>query len=196
MVKGIMNPFNLARTRHLTGHKNKWNKCQRCEIACKMRSHHRIVGDYCNYMLIGEAPGPSESVIGKPFVGAAGQLLDQLIEDVGMVNYIITNTIICYPKEKGGKSRPPSDNEMKNCRERLDELIEIVKPSWYISLGKTAKQNPPTGVTYHLELDHPSFILRSGGHDCLVYRRNKHKLLAFLEKHGNGKSRPKILEPK
>lgn len=190
-----MNPFNLAKTRHLSGHKNKWQKCKRCPIACKTRAFHKIIGDYCNYMLIGDGPGPSESVVGKPFVGSSGKLLDQLLEDVGMVNYIITNTIICYPKSDDGKMRLPSKEEMKNCRERLDELIEIVQPTWYISLGKTAKQNPPTGVTYHLELDHPSFILRSGGHDCLVYRRNKHKLIKFMEEHGNGKSKP-ILVPK
>jgi hypothetical protein len=194
MVKGIMNPFNLAKTRHLTGHRNKWQKCERCPIACKTRAFHRIGGDFCNYMFIGDSPGPSESIIGKPFVGQTGKLLDQLIEDVGMVNYIITNNIICYPKD-GNKFRQPTEEEIKNCRERLDELIEIVRPTWYISLGKVAKHNPPTGVVYHLELDHPSFIQRNGGHDSLVYRRNKHRLLSFMEKNGNGKSKP-ILTPK
>lgn len=122
-------------------------------------------------------------------------MFDNLLQEVGLKNYVVTNIIACHPRTTDTGFRLPTKDEIKNCRERLDEFVEIVRPKWYISMGKLAKSNPPTGVTYHLELDHPAFILRSGGNDSLVYRRNKHKLIAFLEKTGDGKPAEKILKP-
>ena len=127
-------------------------------------------------------------------VGQSGKLLDMLLSDVEMKNYVITNIIACFPKSDENGFRQPSKQEIANCKERLDEFVEIVRPKWYISLGKVAKANPPTGVSYHLELDHPLFIMRSGGHDSLVYRRNKHKLISFMEKTGDGKPAERILK--
>ncbi len=190
-----MNPFNYNRMHAYAKHRAKWSKCTRCEISCRVKSFFRANGNRCDYLFVGEAPGPSESVVGRPMVGQSGKLLDTLLAEVEMKNYVITNVIACYPKGDENGFRLPSKQEIANCKERLDEFVEIVRPRWYISLGKVAKANPPTGTSYHLELDHPSFIVRSGGVDSLVYRRNKHKLISFMEKTGDGKPAEKILKP-
>lgn len=144
----------------------------------------------CKFLFIGESPGVSESVIGQPFVGPAGKELDRLLQLVGIEDYGMTNTIACFPPEEGtakSKYRKPNKDEIENCRQRLDELVEIVMPSFYIALGNVAKSNPPTGVRYHLELDHPLTIIRqTPNRRKVIFNRNKNKLKSFLKEISNG----------
>ena len=163
-------------------HKQTFRNCQLCSIG----NHRKVFfrGSLpCRHLLIGEAPGPSERVLGKPFVGRAGKLLDALIADVGLTDYGIANVIACFPSDPDfpTRFRKPTPEEIANCKDRLDDLVETVEPQYYIALGKVAKTNPPTGVTYNLELDHPSFIERQGGKQSNAYKRNRHRLRKFLE---------------
>lgn len=164
-------------------HKKKWSPCNRCDIASKHKVFYR--GSVpCKYLFVGEAPGPSETVTKLPFTGTAGKVLQSLLNDVGLVdNYGLTNIISCFPYQPDNPSRfrKPSPNEIANCSDRLDEIIEIVMPHFYIALGKVAKKNPVYGIQWHLELDHPSFIARKGGEGSLPYKRNKHKLRRFID---------------
>lgn len=85
-------------------------------------------------MLIGEAPGANEDLQGKPFVGKSGQLLDKILDSIGLSrseNIYICNTIKCRPPE----NRNPQSDEKEACREYLDKQIEILKPKIIILCG-------------------------------------------------------------
>jgi uracil-DNA glycosylase len=167
--------------------KKHWTSCNLCEIGkCKTKTFYR--GSVpCTYLFIGEAPGPSEAVVGEPFIGRAGKhVLQPMLDASGIQNYGITNVIACFPFEPDNRAkfRKPEKEEIENCKDRLNELTECVTPKYYIALGKVAKANPPTGVEYHLALDHPSYILRNGGKTSVMYKKNLLSLVKFLRENG------------
>jgi len=167
---------------NLNLHINKWADCEKCTIGRCAKVLYRGSKNP-RYLFIGSAPGISEDVIGKPFTGLAGKELEKLFDVTGCKSYGITNIIACYPAANNYKSkaRNPTKEEIENCKERLDQLIETVTPNFYIALGKIAKQNPPSGIKYHLELDHPSSIVNQSPHKRKVaFNRNKNKLKSFL----------------
>ena len=99
-------------------------------------------------MIIGEAPGREEDIVGKPFVGRAGQLLDRMLKaiDRGEENTHITN--IVYWRPPG--NRTPTAEEAALCRPFLDRQIELVKPKLILFLGGAAAKQmyeTPTGIT-------------------------------------------------
>jgi DNA polymerase len=89
-------------------------------------------------MFIGEAPGADEDAQGEPFVGRAGQLLNKIIEAIGMKrgDTYICNILKCRPPN----NREPMPAEMEQCTPYLSKQIELVKPQFIICLGRTAAQ--------------------------------------------------------
>jgi DNA polymerase len=87
-------------------------------------------------MFVGEAPGYWEDVKGKPFVGAAGKLLDQLLSEVGFRRgeVYITNVVKCRPPE----NRDPLPSEIETCTPYLDRQIRIIEPRFIVTLGRHA----------------------------------------------------------
>ncbi len=87
-------------------------------------------------MLVGEAPGRTEDEQGRPFVGAAGQLLNELLERAGMPRptVYITNVVKCRPPN----NRTPTDDEVAACVGYLKEEIRLVRPKVIVALGNTA----------------------------------------------------------
>ena len=85
-------------------------------------------------MFIGEAPGFHEDQQGIPFVGAAGRLLNELLEKVGIPRQqvFITNVIKCRPPG----NRDPNPEEVEVCKAYLDEQIEIIAPRVIVTLGR------------------------------------------------------------
>jgi DNA polymerase len=109
--------------------------CRICELA-----KHRtkvVPGDgpeNARLLFIGEAPGWYEDQSGKPFVGAAGQYLDQLI---GLIGYkrsqvYICNVIKCRPPE----NRDPMPGEIQACSKWLERQLELIKPRVIVTLGR------------------------------------------------------------
>lgn len=146
----------------------RWKDCDRCEL-CTQR--HRIVlarGHVpCNLLLIGEAPGPSEDVLGKPFVGPAGKLLDAILanalEHTRGVRVGITNLVCCFPAE-AKKSEPPAE-AIKACVPRLNEFVKLCQPRVIIAVGSLAKKWLPRVLRDFdgpvLGMKHPAAILRA-----------------------------------
>lgn len=93
----------------------------------------------CDIMIIGEAPGRREDDSGTPFVGKAGQLLEQLLNEYGFEreSIFITNAVSCRPPD----NRTPSKAEIKACRSWLDYQMKFVKPKFVLILGATAYQS-------------------------------------------------------
>ncbi len=87
-------------------------------------------------IFIGEAPGRSEDEKGRPFVGAAGRILDELLKKAGIERsqVFITNIVKCRPPN----NRVPKEDELTACRPYLDRQIALIKPKVICILGRTA----------------------------------------------------------
>jgi uracil-DNA glycosylase family 4 len=85
-------------------------------------------------MFIGEAPGFHEDQQGRPFVGAAGKFLEELLESIGLgrADVFITNVIKCRPPG----NRDPLPEEIDACKLYLDRQIELLQPKLVVTLGR------------------------------------------------------------
>ena len=134
------------------------------------------VGDpQADWLFIGEAPGAEEDRTGEPFVGRAGQLLDNMLAALGLRrgdNVFIANILKCRPPG----NRDPSPEEAASCRPFLDRQIDLIEPRVIVALGRIAAQSLldsdlplgrlrgrehrfrdlPLVVTYH-----PAYLLRA-----------------------------------
>ena len=156
-------------------HKSKWKDCKDCKLCDKRR---RVVLGRgvlpCDVLFVGEAPGTSEDALGKPFVGPAGKLLDELI-DAALANLGMdsprdrprmawTNMVACIPKYKPGEVGQPKRLEIEACSGRLNELVQLAKPQAIVMVGKLASQWAPKFIDYDFEysidLTHPASVLR------------------------------------
>ena len=113
--------------------------CKKCELY-KSRINP-VVGDGstdADMLFIGEAPGRKEDLQGKPFVGKAGTILDELIKSIGLRRneVFIANIIKCRPPN----NRNPLINEIKACTEHLDRQINTIKPKIIVTLGNFASK--------------------------------------------------------
>ncbi len=96
-------------------------------------------------MFVGEQPGDQEDKAGRPFVGPAGRLLDQALEDAGIdrTNVYVTNVVKHFKWTAHGKRRihqKPNWSEIAACRPWLDAELEAVQPRVLVCLGATAAQ--------------------------------------------------------
>ena len=109
-------------------------KCTLCQIhSSKNKTVPGEGNSTPEIMLIGEAPGKNEDLQGKPFVGAAGKILDQLLSSIKLSRdqVFITNMIKCRPPN----NRDPLDQEIDNCANFLNEQIHFFKPKMIVTLG-------------------------------------------------------------
>ncbi len=109
--------------------------CQRCDLA-RSRTH-TVPGEgpeNAEIMFIGEAPGFHEDRQGRPFVGAAGKFLDELLASIGLTrdDVYICNVIKCRPPG----NRDPLSDEIAACRPFLDKQIELIQPKLIVTLGR------------------------------------------------------------
>ena len=152
-------------------------QCTRCQELAETRTQTVFgVGDpQASIMFVGEAPGADEDRAGKPFVGKAGKLLDDIITagcGWRREELYICNILRCRPPG----NRNPSDAEAANCREYLDGQIEAVQPDWIVCWGAVAAKNllgvdEPIGKLRKQLFDHadakvlctyhPSYLLRN-----------------------------------
>src|SRR5438477_11583938 len=96
-------------------------------------------------MLVGEQPGDYEDVAGKPFVGPAGKIMDQALEEAGIDRkaVYVTNAVKHFKWEPRGKRRihqKPNSREIAACRPWLEAELRIVKPKLVVAMGATAAQ--------------------------------------------------------
>jgi uracil-DNA glycosylase len=124
--------------------------CQRCpELAATRKTVVFGSGNAdAELMFVGEAPGASEDEQGLPFVGRAGRLLDQLLEEISLerANVWICNVLKCRPPG----NRDPLPVEIENCQEYLLRQVELIEPSVICTLGNFSTKllrDDPTGIT-------------------------------------------------
>lgn len=153
------------------------NHCQHCPL-CKTRNKP-VMGrgsHQARIMLIAEAPGEKEDLEGIPFVGPAGQVLDELLADCGLTReeIYITNIIKCHPPY----NREPEEEEKDRCYPYLCYETYLLKPKIIVCLGRVAAQrliDPGFRITrqhgewlerkgcFLTAVYHPSALLRDPG---------------------------------
>ena len=119
--------------------------CRKCRL-CETRKK-AVPGEgssAAKVMFIGEAPGGQEDIQGRPFVGAAGKLLNELFESIGLKReeVYITNVVKCRPPN----NRPPRNDEATACRDYLNQQIALIRPKVICPMGNSAIRallNPP-----------------------------------------------------
>lgn len=112
-------------------------RCALCRL-CESRKN-AVPGEgskSAKIMFIGEAPGRNEDEQGRPFVGAAGKLLTEALEEAGLSRneVFITNVVKCRPPN----NRVPTDQERASCRPYLERQIRLINPKIICILGRTA----------------------------------------------------------
>lgn len=113
--------------------------CQACSL-CEGRTNV-VFGEgnpHARVMIIGEAPGKNEDLQGRPFVGAAGKFLDELLEAAGLVReeVFIANVLKCRPPS----NRNPQAEEIEACADYLREQTRSINPDVIVTLGNFATQ--------------------------------------------------------
>lgn len=150
--------------------------CVACGLYAKRKQTVFGVGDReADWLFVGEAPGAEEDAQGEPFVGQAGQLLDNMLAAISLqrgTNVYIANIVKCRPPG----NRNPQVEEAQACAPFLQRQIELIRPKLIIALGKVAALNLlgrdasiaslrgqvhdwrgiPLIVTYH-----PAYLLRT-----------------------------------
>ncbi|HVR33431.1 MAG TPA: uracil-DNA glycosylase [Acidimicrobiia bacterium] len=147
-------------------------------------------------MFVGEAPGKNEDLRGEPFVGAAGRLLDQLLEEAGIARerVYIANVVKCRPPG----NRDPRPEEIESCKGYLRSQLELVDPHVVVTLGNFATKlllKTETGITrlrgtsYRWWRDkvlvptyHPAAALRGGDRITDLMREDFDIMRAALER--------------
>lgn len=114
------------------------DKCTRCPLAFLGR-HKVVFGDgtpNAKLMFVGEGPGADEDAQGLPFVGKAGQLLNNMINAMGLKReeVYIANIVKCRPPQ----NRVPEPEEANTCSPFLFRQIDVIRPEIIVALGSTA----------------------------------------------------------
>jgi uracil-DNA glycosylase family 4 len=108
-----------------------------CKLCPLSKSRNKAVPGEGNaearIMLVGEAPGSSENLQGRPFVGAAGKFLETLLSEIGLSReeVFICNIVKCRPP----RNRLPKPLEVQTCTPYLERQIEIISPEFLVTLG-------------------------------------------------------------
>ena len=152
-----------------TDHKKKWSFCTACPLHERRKKVVLARGKLpCDMLFVGEAPGASEDVLGRPFIGPAGKLLDSIIEEAvpDEVSIGFTNLVACIPKdESGSKTKEPEQDHIIACSNRLEEILKMAKPAVLIMVGKLSEKWMPSQfgddiAETWISVIHPAALLR------------------------------------
>ena len=115
-------------------------ECQACDLhQTRTNAVFGVGAEDANWMIIGEAPGADEDQQGEPFVGKAGQLLNQMLFSIGLSRetVFIANILKCRPPN----NRDPNVGEVAACQSFLAQQIEYIKPKVILAVGRVSAQN-------------------------------------------------------
>lgn len=171
-------------------------QCERCGL--RAGASGVVFGEgspTARLMLIGEGPGRDEDRLGRPFVGAAGQLLDRILEAAGFArfeNVYIANVVKCRPPQ----NRVPEPQERLACWPNLRAQIRLIAPRIVVLLGATALQaliDPAARITrvrgqwiekegiWFMPTYHPAALLRDPAKKKPVWEDMKEVVRKYRE---------------
>jgi uracil-DNA glycosylase family 4 len=157
-------------------HQTNWNSCTRCELSKNRSSVVLCRGNVpCDILFIGESPSQADDALKRPFSGPAGILLEHWIScaqemcGVHYFNKAYTNLISCTLKSKDGTSLPVIKSSSEKCIERLNDLVQLLKPTAVVFLGRSVKKlafdagakfnQRNSKIPTFVELMHPAEVL-------------------------------------
>ena len=132
-------PSDLPRFQSLDDIRAALKGCKRCRLSQKRNAIVFGEGDpNARLMFIGEGPGAEEDRQGRPFVGAAGKLLDKIIAAMGLQReaVYIANVVKCRPPG----NRDPQPDEVETCLPFLNQQLVLIDPEFIVTLGRHATQ--------------------------------------------------------
>lgn len=140
--------------------KAQCDSCRQCGL-CNTRNHV-VFGVGCqtaDIMFVGEGPGQQEDLQGKPFVGPAGQLLDDMLSiiDLDRTNVYIANIVKCRPPQ----NRDPMDHEQEACIGYLRQQIQLVSPKIIVCLGRISAMQLIRG-DFRITREHGTWTEKDG----------------------------------
>ena len=120
------------------------SRCTLCELHCK--ATQTVFGEgpeRATVMVVGEQPGDHEDLAGRPFVGPAGKVFDQVTREVGLerTSLYVTNAVKHFKYEPRGKRRihqKPNMAEIQQCRWWLKQEVDLIQPKLVVAMGATA----------------------------------------------------------
>ena len=134
--------------------------CRACPL-CETR-HSVVFGDGARdaeILFVGEGPGQQEDLQGRPFVGAAGKLLDDMLSiiDLDRSNYYIANIVKCRPPQ----NRDPLESEQDACIGYLRRQVQLLRPKIIVCLGRIAAKRL-IDENFRITREHGQFVEKSG----------------------------------
>lgn len=153
-------------------HQERWKSCKECSL-CETRKNVALLKGQipCDVLFVGDAPGASEDVVGRPFVGPAGKLLDEIVRDAGVDRCSVCNLpqyetpsgivcdnghggapvkklriaytylVACLSQDSEGKIVEPTKESIHACRDRLTECVNLCKPRLVVCVGKLVSKS-------------------------------------------------------
>ena len=143
------------------------DNCRGCALCETRRNVVFGVGSPCSeVMFIGEGPGEQEDLKGEPFVGRAGQLLDDELAIIGLDRTIIyiANMVKCRPP----RNRDPLNAEQDACAHWLQSQMDIIRPKIIVCLGRIAA-GALIDRDFHITRDHGKWYDRNGVRITAIY---------------------------
>ena len=141
--------------------------CNRC-LLCRTRTNvvFGVGAENTKIVFVGEGPGQQEDLSGEPFVGAAGQLLDEMLSivDLGRHNCYIANIVKCRPPQ----NRDPLPQEQDACIDYLWRQLEILQPKIIVCLGRIAALRL-MDENFRITRDHGKWMEKNGVHYMAMY---------------------------
>ena len=176
--------------------------CQKCE---KIIPHisNRVFGEgnvSSPIVIVGEAPGDEEDKAGRPFVGAAGNILNEILDRarIKRSRIMIINAMKCRPTKGANHddNRTPGWGEIQNCQPFLRAQLEVLQPKVIVPMGKTAvgalfNKNPSSfalkdyegmaqkgSMAWCVPTYHPAYVAHRGNDPKLIDKIAKHLIKA------------------
>ncbi|WP_417094359.1 uracil-DNA glycosylase [Intestinimonas timonensis] len=141
--------------------------CRNCSL-CETR-HHVVFGEglrTADLMFIGEGPGEQEDLTGRPFVGRAGQFLDEMLSiiDLDRSRYFIGNMVKCRPPQ----NRDPLNTEIEACIGYLRNQVALIRPKIIVCLGRIAAIRL-IREDFKITREHGQWFEKAGVHMMAMY---------------------------
>jgi uracil-DNA glycosylase family 4 len=194
----VTEPLLSLRAKSLDELRAELGDCRRCKL-CTGRTNivYGVGNAHARLMFVGEGPGRDEDRQGEPFVGRAGQLLNDIItKGMGLKreDVYIANVVKCRPPE----NRNPEPDEVAACEPFLKKQIDLIRPEIIVGLGKFAVQTllqskvPITKLrgTWHryhgiklMPTFHPAYLLRNPADKKLVWEDIKKVIKELRGEH-------------
>ena len=145
--------------------------CMRCTQCGLCETRHNVVFGVGNkntrIMFVGEGPGEQEDLQGEPFVGRAGQLLDDMLSIIDLsrkTNCYIANIVKCRPPQ----NRDPMETEQDACIGYLMNQIELIQPKIIVCLGRIAAMRL-IREDYRITREHGQWVEKDGVWMTAIY---------------------------